>query len=41
MGTNSYHIFMFPFSLKSGWNQADIDRMLKKANWERDEFLYT
>lgn len=40
MKTNSYHIFMFPFSLKSEWYQADIDRMLKKANWEREQFFY-
>lgn len=40
MGTNSYHIFMFPFSLKAEWNQADIDRMLKNSSWERKQFSY-
>lgn len=40
MATNSYHIFMFPVSLKSGWTQADIDKMLNRTGWDRDEFLY-
>lgn len=40
MSTNSYHIFMFPFSLKADWNQSDIDRMLKNASWEREQFFY-
>ncbi len=38
--THSYHIFMFPFSMKNEWKQPDIDKMLKNANWERDEFFY-
>ena len=40
MKTNSYHIFMFPFSMKDDWKQTDIDRMLKIASWEREEFYY-
>lgn len=40
MGTNSYHIFMFPFSLERGWKQADVDRMLNNANWEHKQFYY-
>ena len=40
MKTNSFHIFMFPFSLKSEWNQAAIDKMLKGASWERKPFDY-
>ena len=39
MATNSYHIFMFPFSLKNEWKQDDIDKMLKNSNWYRDEFF--
>lgn len=38
--THSYHIFMFPFSLKNEWKQQDIDKMLKNANWERAQFAY-
>lgn len=40
MGTYSYHIFMFPFSLKAEWNHDDIDTMLKNASWERKQFFY-
>ena len=40
MKTNSFHIFMFPFSLKSDWDQAAIDKMLKGASWERKQFDY-
>ena len=40
MSTYSYHIFMFPFSLKAEWKQADIDKMLKSASWERKPFFY-
>ena len=40
MPTISYHIFMFPFSLDKDWKQADIDRMLKTAGWERNQFFY-
>lgn len=40
MKTNSYHIFMFPFSLKSEWNHATIDKMLNGASWERKQFAY-
>ena len=38
--THSYHIFMFPFGLKNGWKQRDIDKMLTNANWERSQFAY-
>lgn len=40
MSTYSYHIFMFPFSLKANWKQSDIDRMLSKASWQRKQFFY-
>ena len=40
MSPYSYHIFMFPFSLKAEWKQADIDKMLKKASWKRKQFSY-
>lgn len=40
MQTNSYHIFMFPFSLESEWDAASIDKMLKGASWERKQFAY-
>lgn len=40
MCTHSYHIFMFPFSLKAKWKHADIDKMLKNASWERKQFFY-
>lgn len=40
MSPYSYHIFMFPFSLKAEWKQADIDKMLKKASWDRKQFFY-
>ncbi len=40
MSTYSYHIFMFPFSLKAEWKQADIDKMLKNSSWERKQFCY-
>lgn len=40
MKTISYHIFMFPFRLKSEWNHATIDSMLKGASWERKQFAY-
>lgn len=40
MSTYSYHIFMFPFSLKAEWKQADIDKMLKNASWGRKQFFY-
>lgn len=40
MSTYSYHIFMFPFSLKAEWKQADIDKMLRNASWERKQFFY-
>lgn len=38
--THSYHIFMFPFSMKQEWKQQDIDNMMKNANWERAQFAY-
>lgn len=38
--TISYHIFMFPFSLKSEWGHKEIDTMLKNASWERKQFFY-
>jgi len=41
MQTNSYHIFMFPFSLESEWDAASIDKMLKGASWERKQFAYS
>ena len=40
MFIHSYHIFMFPFSLKNEWKQNDIDAMLQKASWERKQFDY-
>lgn len=40
MNTNSYHIFMFPFSLKAEWTHNDIDAMLRNASWERNQFSY-
>lgn len=40
MGTISYHIFMFPFSLKAEWKHNDIDAMLRNASWERKQFFY-
>lgn len=40
MSTISYHIFMFPFSLKSEWGHKEIDTMLKNASWERKQFHY-
>lgn len=40
MNTYSYHIFMFPFSLKAEWKQADIDKMLRYSSWKRKEFFY-
>lgn len=40
MSTFSYHIFMFPFSLKADWKQADIDKMLRNDSWERKQFFY-
>lgn len=40
MATYSYHIFMFPFSLKSEWGHKEIDAMLKNASWERKQFFY-
>lgn len=40
MDSISYHIFMFPFSLKAEWKQADIDKMLTNASWERKQFFY-
>jgi len=40
MDTHSYHIFMFPFSLKAEWNQNDIDKMLTHASWVRKQFAY-
>lgn len=38
--THSYHIFMFPFSMKQEWKQQDIDKMLKSSGWERAQFAY-
>ena len=38
--TYSYHIFMFPFSLKQEWKQQDIDKMLKSSGWVRAQFAY-
>lgn len=38
--THSYHIFMFPFSMKNEWTQSDISQMLQKAGWERKQFFY-
>lgn len=40
MATISYHIFMFPFSLKAEWNHDNIDTMLRNESWERDQFFY-
>ena len=40
MSANSYHIFMFPFSLKAEWNHENIDTMLRNASWERNQFFY-
>lgn len=40
MAANSYHIFMFPFSLKAEWKQEDIDKMLLSVSWKRKQFFY-
>lgn len=40
MSANSYHIFMFPFSLKAEWNHEKIETMLRNASWVRKQFFY-
>lgn len=36
----SYHIFMFPFSLRHEWNENNIGKLLSAKGWVRQPFDY-
>lgn len=36
----SYHIFMFPFSLRRDWKGKDMNKMLSAKGWTRQPFDY-
>lgn len=37
---HSYHIFMFPFSLRHKWKENDIHKLLSAKGWVRQPFDY-